>query len=121
MICLSKNEQGAGLLASYLAKTLDAARRVELDRHFEECPGCRGLVSVWERLDEFRAPEVSPGFDARLYARMAAEGKQRLGWRRWLWRPVAPLAAAGAVAALVLYLHPLGTPDATKQAGPNQV
>jgi anti-sigma factor RsiW len=126
MICLSKNEQGAELLAGYLAKTLDASRRAELDRHFQECADCRGLVSVWERLDEFAAPEVTPGFDARLYARIAAEEAKRFDWRRWLLRPAAPLAAAAGVAALMLYLypvrtHPLGTPDASKQASNSEI
>jgi anti-sigma-K factor RskA len=121
MICLSKNEQGAEVLASYLAKTLDTARMAELDRHIRECADCRGLATVWERLDEFAVPEVSPGFDARLYARIATEEARVWGWRRlWrnaLWRPVAPLAAAAAVVALVLgYLHVPGTPDAAKQA-----
>ncbi|MBZ5678245.1 MAG: zf-HC2 domain-containing protein [Acidobacteriia bacterium] len=126
MICLSKNEQGAELLANYLAKTLDAPRTAELARHIQECSDCRGLASVWERLDEFAVPEVSPGFDARLYARIARE-EARLSlrttwksWRRWLWPPVAPLAAAAAVAALVLFLQVPGTPDAAKQANPTQ-
>jgi anti-sigma factor RsiW len=121
MICLSENEQGAEILASYLAKTLDSARRAELDRHIQECADCRGLVSVWERLDEFAAPEVTPGFDARLYARIAAAETRRFAWRRWLLRPVAPLAAAAAVAALVLYLHPLGTPNGPKQASNSEI
>lgn len=103
MICLSKNEHGADLLAAYLAKTLDASGRAELDRHVEECADCRGLMSVWERLDEFAVPDISPGFDARLYARIAAEESRRSRWRRWLWRPAVPLAAAGAVAALALF------------------
>lgn len=119
MICLSKHEQGADLLASYLAKTLDAPRMAELDRHIQECADCRGLASVWERLDEFAVPAVSPDFDARLYARIAREEARLLGWRRWLWRPVAPLAvAAAAVAVAVLLLHSPGTPDAAKQASP---
>ena len=124
MICLSKHEQGADLLASYLAKTLDAPRVAELDRHLRECADCRGLASVWERLDEFAVPAVSPDFDARLYARIARE-EARISlsswsstWRRWLWPPVAPLAAAAAVAALVLFLHVPGRPDAAKQASP---
>jgi ferric-dicitrate binding protein FerR (iron transport regulator) len=83
-----------------------------------ECPDCRALARVWERLDEFAAPEVTPGFDARLYARIAAEEKRRAsGWRRWGWRPLVPLAAAAAVAAVVLWVHPSGSPDAAKQAG----
>jgi Putative zinc-finger len=115
MICLSKHEQGADLLAGYLAKTLDAARMAELDRHIRECAECRGLASVWERLDEFAVPEVSPGFDARLYARIAREEARVWGWRRWLWPPVAPLAVAAAV-AVVLFLRVPGSPDAAQPA-----
>ena len=127
MICLSKHEQGAELLAGYLAKTLDAARTAELDRHIQECSDCRGLATVWERLDEFAVPEVSPGFDARLYARIAREeariswASSWRSWRRWLWPPIAPLAAAAAVAALVLFLHVPGTPDASKQASKAEI
>jgi len=116
MICLSKHEQGAELLASYLARTLDAPRMAELDRHIRECAECRGLASVWERLDEFAVPEVSPGFDARLYARIAREGARVWGWRRWLWPPVAPLAAAAAAVAVVLFLHVPHGSDSVQQA-----
>jgi len=127
MICLSKNEQGAELLANYLAKTLDAPRMAELDRHIQECADCRGLATVWERLDEFAVPEVTPGFDARLYARIAREEARIFwsstwkSWRRWLWPPVAPLAAAAALAALVLFLNIPRTPDATKQASKAEI
>ena len=122
MICLSRNEQGAELLAGYLAGTLDAAGRAELDRHFEQCPDCRGLLSVWERLDEFAAPEVTPGFDARLYARISAEERHPSSWwRRLLWRPVVPLTAAGALVALALLLVPRpGIPNVAKQTSPTQ-
>jgi anti-sigma-K factor RskA len=112
MNCLSKNEQGAELLAGYLAKTLDAAGRAELEAHFQECSECRGLVTVWERLDEFSAPEVSPGFDARLRARIAAETARRAWWRRLLWRPAVPLVAAGALVAVALFVQLPRTPDA---------
>jgi anti-sigma-K factor RskA len=125
MICLSKNEQGAELLASYLAKTLDAPRMAELDRHIRECSDCRGLATVWERLDEFAVPEVMPGFDARLYARIAREEARVWGWRSlWrngLWRPVAPLAVAAAAVAVVLIVNPFGSPDAAKQASKAEI
>ena len=116
MICLNKNEQGAELLTGYLAKTLDAAGMAEVDRHIQECAECRGLVSVWEKLDEFAAPEVTPGFDARLYARMASEESRRPWWRRLLWRPAVPLVAAGALVGLGLLMVPR-TPDASKTSG----
>jgi anti-sigma factor RsiW len=115
MICLNKNEQGAELLTGYLAKTLDAAGMAEVDRHIQDCAECRGLVSVWEKLDEFAAPEVTAGFDARLYARIAEEDARRPWWRRLLWRPAVPLIAAGALVGLGLFMVPR-TPDVAKQA-----
>ena len=120
MICLSKNEQGADLLAGYLAKTLDAPRMAELSRHIQECSDCRGLASVWERLDEFAVPEVSPGFDARLYARIAAEDARRPWWYRLVWPPIAP-AIAIAVAALILFVQVPAGPDATKQVNKTEI
>ena len=84
-----------------------------------ECPDCRDLASVWKKLDEFPVPEVSPDFDARLYARIAKEEARRPWWYRLLWPPVAPVAVA-AVAAVVLYVHSAAIPDAAKQASPTQ-
>ena len=115
MTCLNKNEQGAELLTGYLAKTLDAAGMAEVDGHIQECADCRGLVSVWGKLDEFAAPEVAGDFDARLYARIAAEDARRPWWRRLLWRPAVPLVAAGALVGLGLLMVPR-TPDPAKQA-----
>jgi anti-sigma factor RsiW len=120
MICLSKNEQGADLLAGYLAKTLDPPRMAELSRHIQECSDCRGLASVWERLDEFAVPEVSAGFDARLYARIAAEESRRPWWYRLVWPPIAP-AIAIAVAALILFVQVPAGPDATKQVNKTEI
>ena len=115
MICLNKNEQGAELLTGYLAKTLDAAGMAEVDRHIRDCADCRGLASVWEKLDEFAAPEVTADFDARLYARIAAEDAHQPWWRRLLWRPAVPLVAAGALVGLGLLIAPR-THDVAKQA-----
>ncbi len=108
MTCLSKNEEGPELLAGYLARALDPAQMAEMDRHFAECSACRGFLSVWERLDDFSAPEVSPGFDARLYARIAAEEARRTWWRRLLWRPAVPLVAAAALVAMALFIYTPG-------------
>ena len=83
-----------------------------------ECAECRGFRAVWNRLDEFEAPEVSPAFDARLYARIAAEQARRPWWYRLIWPPIAP-AIAVALAALILFVRiPAGVEpgtDATKQ------
>ena len=115
MICLTKNERGAELLTGYLAKTLDAAETAEVERHLQDCTDCRGLASVWEKLDEFAAPEVRADFDARLYARIAEEDSHQPWWRRLLWRPAVPLIAAGALVGLGLLIAPR-THDAAKQA-----
>ena len=85
-----------------------------------ECPDCRGFRAVWERLDDFGAPEVSPGFDGRLYARIAAEEARRPWWYRLLWPPVAPLAVASLVAAALLLYVP-GKPDATKVSSKTEI
>src|SRR5579862_9968110 len=82
-----------------------------------ECPDCRGFAAVWERLDEFAAPEASPGFDARLYARIAAEKARRPWWYRLLWPPIAPVAAA-VLAAMILFVYVPASPDAATQASP---
>ena len=81
-----------------------------------ECADCRGFADVWKRLEEFEAPEVSPGFDARLYARIAAEEARRPWWFRLIWPPIAP-AVAIAVAAMILFVQVPSKPDAANQAG----
>ena len=121
MTCLSKNEKGPELLAGYLAKRLDPAQTAEMDRHFAECPDCRGFLTAWERLDEFDAPEVTPGFDARLYARIAAEEARRPWWRRLMWGPVVPLAAAAALIAIAFIVQMPRHADVAKQVNIEQV
>ena len=85
-----------------------------------ECPDCRGMAARWERLDEFTVPEVSPGFDARLHARIAKEEARRPWWYRLLWPPIAPVAIA-AVAAMVMFVHVPGSQDAAKQASKAEI
>ena len=85
-----------------------------------ECPDCRGFAAVLERLDEFAAPEVSLGFDARLYARIAAEESRRPWWYRLLWPPIAPVVAI-AVAAVILFVHVPSSTDAIKQVNKTDI
>jgi|SRR5581483_10698164 len=121
MTCLRRNEEGPELLAGYLAKRLDPVQTAEMDRHFAECPDCRGFLTVWERLDEFDAPEVTPGFDERLYARIAAEETRGPWWRRLMWGPVVPLAAAAALIAIALFVQMPRHADGAKQVNIEQV
>jgi len=116
-------KEGAGILLDYCAQALNPARRAEVDRHLEHCEECRKFVvaqtELWETLDRWTPPEVSPTFDARLYARIARE-EAAPGWKKWarrilqpaapvaVWKPAVSLVAACAVLALALVVH---TPD----------
>lgn len=120
MVCLTQSKKGAEILVDYCARNLNPVRKAEIDRHVERCGACRGVVekqlALWETLDEWKPPAVSQDFDARLYARIA--GEQAVpAWQRWtrrifqppapvpFWKPMASLAAAGAVLALALSVH----------------
>jgi anti-sigma-K factor RskA len=120
MNCLSKMKEGAELLLDYGAGTLTSARKVEIDRHIENCTECRGLVEaqrdMWHTLDQWTPPAVAPDFDRRLYARIAEEKAAPL-WSRWMrrlfqpaipvpfWKPAVSLAGACAVLAVGLMVH----------------
>ena len=56
MICLSKNEQGAELLANYLAKTLDAPRMAEV---MTDAPGFFTFASTLQAIVTSRSVAVS--------------------------------------------------------------
>ncbi|HEV2199381.1 MAG TPA: hypothetical protein VGR73_06150 [Bryobacteraceae bacterium] len=136
MICLSKNKRDTAILLEYCAGTLDIERAGALENHARECAECRALIAaqtkVWRALGELAVPEVSPDFDARLYARIAREGAAS-PWRRWWpslrawsWKPVlAGIAAAAVVAVgLSLYLPALHMPksqDSFQQLRPDSV
>lgn len=105
MICFTDNPHSAELLTDYCAGTLDAKRAGEIEAHLQRCAKCKDLAQaqrmVWEALDSWRPVEVSPSFDAKLYARIDAEA-DRPWWKQGLWRPLLPLAAAGVALALAL-------------------
>lgn len=117
MTCLRENLKGADLLIGYLEGTLSAGERAELVDHAAVCAECRGLLAAQEMLGEDEVPEVSAGFDARLYARMQQEQQQKW-WRRFLWRPAVPLAAAAAIVVVTLWVRVPVAPqaDEPKQA-----
>lgn len=93
-------------LLSYSARTLSPETLNLLERHMSGCAECRRFAEaqqqVWTALDKWEAAPVSPGFDARLYARIEADG-QRSWFRRLTsagfgWKP----ALAGGMATLAL-------------------
>jgi len=106
-------------VTGYFAGTLDPSVAQEIGAHIRECAECHGEVeaqrAVWDALDAWTPVEVSGDFDARLYARIAAEqtGPSWLRWLRRTFQPATPsvwwkagvsLAAAGAALSLALMI-----------------
>ena len=130
MSCMMQSKEGAEILMDYCARTLNPARKAEVDRHLENCAECRRVVAaqseLWETLERWTPPAVSENFDARLYARIAREQTEP-AWRRWMrrylqpatpvafWKPAVSLAAAGAVLAVALAVHTPQRPEAAPQ------
>lgn len=72
-------------LIAYMDGRAGEAERGEVELHLVACAECRARVEefrrLWGVLDEAPAHEVSPAFDARLRARLAAEPRPGLfGW-----------------------------------------
>ena len=128
MTCLTNGKESAEILLDYCAQTLDPAQVVQIEKHLEVCGDCRSLVAaqreVWQTLDRWTPAEVSPNFDARLYAQIAEHDAAPV-WKQWLgrvfqpavpagrWRPAVTLAAACAVLVMGLLVH---MPDLTTPA-----
>jgi anti-sigma factor RsiW len=134
MICIANRKEGAEILLDYIHGTLDAARKIELDRHVESCAECRRLVdaqrTVYAALEDWSAPEVSADFDQRLYARIAAEKPtfwRSMFWQRWLpvtpivwWKPVVPVALA-ALALSAIFVVRTSNPTFPASAAQKQM
>jgi anti-sigma factor RsiW len=110
MRCIKGTKDGAELLLDFCSGKLEPGQRAEFERHIAGCAECREQVDaqrlVWETMERWTPPAVSPEFNARLYERIAADAS---GWRKWLpgiLRPAVPLSigksAALATACAVL-------------------
>jgi len=130
------------MVVDYCAGAMDAEPRAEFERHMAHCDDCAAMVvaqrEVWETLDRWGdadVPEVSPDFDARLYARIAHE-QTAPAWRRWLhsvmpaapgsiWKPaISPISAISMLAAcalLAIGLRTAGWMDLAVERGPRPV
>ena len=111
MTCPTKDKQSAEILLEYCAGTLDPERASEFEKHAAECTECGRQVTLqralWRTLDRWTPVEVSPDFDARLYARIAREEAAPL-WKRWFtwgWKPALATAAACAAIVIALLVH----------------
>lgn len=121
MKCPIESREGPALLLEYTSRKLDTESTAALEQHLESCGACRDFVhsqsAVWNALDIWEAPPVTPGFDSRLYRRI----EQQVSWWEMLIRPfrpalrhAMPLAAAAGVVimAAVLLERPSGVPVA---------
>ena len=81
------------ILLAHGSGTLDAGRAAELREHLAVCRACRELAAgqqaVWQTLDTWEAPPVSPDFDRRLYSRI----DNGVSWWERVTRPLRPLFA----------------------------
>jgi anti-sigma factor RsiW len=103
MTCLRDNHQGAELLIGYLEGSLPEADRRVLDGHAAECSECRELLAVQAMLDE-PVPAVSADFDAKLYARIAADEARRPWWKL-SWKVLAPAVGVMAMLAVAVFVQ----------------
>jgi anti-sigma factor RsiW len=104
MNCPIRTEETAELLLAYTARRLDPAKTAILESHMDVCPECAGFrvrqELVWQALDAWEAPPVTPDFNRRLYQRIESEAAApwyvRLFTTPWaVWKPAIPLACAG--------------------------
>jgi anti-sigma factor RsiW len=85
-------------LMNYAFRLIDepAAREVRL--HLDECPRCRSTVEQYLQLDavlnEWKAAEPSPEFDARVRQSIEAQPVRRMAWAFWSWQGRRGLALA---------------------------
>lgn len=103
MNCPIRSEETAELLLAYTARRLDPARTTMLESHMDVCAECAefraGQELVWQALDAWEAPPVTPDFNRRLYQRIEAEAAEPWYKRLFaspvaMWKPAVPLAAA---------------------------
>jgi anti-sigma factor RsiW len=120
MRCPIEAGNDAEMLVALAAGRLTTAEQEAFELHMAGCAECRRRAeaqrSVWGALDAWTPPDVTAGFDSRLFARIAAE--ERLPWwrRGWSlsWKPMLPVGAACVALMGVFLIHdpwsPAGAP-----------
>lgn len=126
MNCPIQTEETAELLLAYTARKLDPAKAAILESHMDVCAQCAEFrvkqELVWEALDAWEAPPVTPDFNRRLYQRIETEAAapwyKRLFTTPWAtWKPAIPLAFAGLLVVAGFVLDH-STPVTAPTAGP---
>lgn len=127
MMCPTKDKQSAEILLEYCAGTLDPNRALEFEKHAAQCAECGRQVAsqraLWQALDQWAPAEISPDFDARLYARIAREEAAPL-WKRWFtwgWKPALITMVAGAAIVIGLFVRQPQPPSRTDTVDIDQV
>jgi hypothetical protein len=103
----------------------------QIERHLWSCPACSQVYleqqALWREMDAWEAPEVSAGFDRRLFARIGrrlTEPWLALDWMTRLFRPLQPALPAAVACMLLLaavvvqkgrYLGDVGEPTVAAQ------
>ena len=97
------------MLVAYAAGELDLETARAVEQHLDGCANCRAKAAdqaaVWNALDAWEAPPVSPDFNRRLYGRI--EQGVPISWWERLTRPFRPMPLRqalplAATAALLL-------------------
>jgi anti-sigma-K factor RskA len=109
---MSVHEQFADDLALYAMGTLEAAERVALEKHLNQCAVCRRELLELQRdtaLLALSVPSHTPPPQARqrLMSAIAAEPHAMQTQERWEWRMLIPsmVSVAIAVIAIALWRH----------------
>jgi hypothetical protein len=89
--------------------------------HLRGCEACANelasMRATMALLDQWKAPEPSPYFDAKLRARLKAEPEPVRGWRQWLvplagWKPAMAVALASVmVVGITVYKQNIVEPE----------
>jgi anti-sigma factor RsiW len=92
-------------LISYAYHLIDEPAAAQVRAHLGECPRCREIVEQHGRLgallDEWKAAEPTPGFDARVRQAVEAQQARRKAWGFWGWDWARGLALASLGVLLV--------------------
>jgi anti-sigma factor RsiW len=111
--CPLQADDSGAILLDFAAGRLQGAAAALIEQHLAVCDSCREFVqaqkTIWAALDAWDAVEASPGFDARLLARLQDE---RRPWWRCLtpastsgWRTAASVALAGVLIVAALFIR----------------
>jgi anti-sigma-K factor RskA len=114
---LTPREEDIALAGEYVLGVLDLSARAAVEQRLRSDAAFAALVAEWERdfsamNESFAAhpvPDLMPQIEARLFGKAAPPARRGLGS---LWRFLAGVVAAGAVAVAVLVLLPPSVPPA---------